>query len=468
MTAPPRTSAPTVIVIGGGLAGMAAAVALQSVGCTVTILEASRRLGGRAGSFKDPQTGEEIDSCQHVLLGCCTNLQDFYKRIGCDSLIRFQHAINFISDDGRHHTLGATPGLPAPLHLGPSFLGFGALTLQERLAAAKAMLAMTATTPAALSGLADVPFGDWLEEHAQPDSLVAKLYDPVLISALNEDTRKASSAYAIHVFQGSLLSNSRGIILGVPTVPLSRLYDRPFCRDIRTGARVGEVIYDGATATGIRLTDGELLQADAIILATGHQTAARLAASAPVRDGRFANLDGLQSVPILGAYLRFDRPILSRPHAAFLSGPLQWVFKDAANGCILHGVISAAREWAGRPKEECLDAFVAQLRRLLPAARSATLEYGTVVVEKRATFSAVPGVDAFRPAQAPPADGIGNLFLAGDYTRTGWPATMEGAVRSGYLAADAAAGLLLKKPVPSFLMKDLPPQWPMRIIQSRA
>jgi zeta-carotene desaturase len=148
------------------------------------------------------------------------------------------------------------------------------------------------------------------------------------------------------------------------------------------------------------------------------------------------------------------------PHVALIDGPLQWLFRKDAEGRSLHGVISAARAWVGRPKEECLALFEGQVRSLFPAARDAQLERGVVVVEKRATFSPLPGVDRHRPPQAPPADGIGNLFLAGDYTLTGWPATMEGAVRSGYLAADA----VLRRNA-SFIVPDLRTQWPSRVLR---
>src|SRR4051794_35127198 len=197
-----------VVVIGGGLAGMSAAVALADAGLSVTLLEARRSLGGRAGSFEDPQTGETLDNCQHVLLGCCTNLVDLYRRIGALDQIRYDRVIRFLDADGRAHGLSGTPGLPAPLHLGPSLLTFGALTWGERVALSRAMLAMVRLGDDGRLALADVAFGEWLDQHNQPASLVRKLYDPVLISALNEETRRASAAYAIQVFQGSLLSNS--------------------------------------------------------------------------------------------------------------------------------------------------------------------------------------------------------------------------------------------------------------------
>lgn len=456
---PPKS----VIVVGGGLAGMAAAVALESAGVSVTLIEARRRLGGRAGSHRDPGSDAEIDNCQHVMLGCCTSLRDFYRRVGAAGLIRFQRSINFMDKRGRVWALRATPGLPAPLHLGLSFARFGALTLAERASAARAMLEMMRLGHSGREALGDTAFGDWLDEHRQPASLVEKLYAPVLIGALNEDTRRANAAHAIHVFQDALLRNRLGYVMGVSSVPLSRLYERLPCRDVRAGERVSELIFESPwRVAGVRLAGGGELRADAVILAAGYHAAMRWAPpDAGATDSRFAGLSKLQSVPILGSYLRFDRPILGVPHAALLRGPLQWVFRDQEDPRVLHGVISAARAWVDVTRDEALARFVGQLGTLLPAARGAKLEYGTVVIEKRATFAALPGVDRHRPAQAPPAAGVQGLYLAGDYTRTGWPATMEGAVRSGYLAAEAITGF-------RFVCEGLTAEWPARALSRSA
>ena len=458
-----------VIVVGGGLAGMAAAVALESVGAAVTLLEARKRLGGRAGSFEDPQSGQELDNCQHVLLGCCTNLLDFYRRIGASHLIRFERAIHLRDHDGRRHDLAAVPGLAAPLHLGWSMLHFSALTWRERTQAVKAMLAMMRLGRAGRAKLADVPFGQWLDEHRQSAGVVRKLYDTVLVGALNEETRAASAEYAIKVFQDSLLAHSRGYAMGVPTCTLSQLYATLPCRDARLGVRAAGLAFDsGDNGTpprvrGVELQSGEVLEADAVVLATNHHTVPKwIPPDLLARDPRFAGLAKLESVPILGVHLSFDRPVMTDPHAALLDGPLQWVFRKDAGGRKLHGVISAARDWVDRPRDEMLKLFEAQIRETLPGARDAKLEEDAVIViEKRATFSPAPGVDRLRPTQAPPPGGIADLYLAGDYTQTGWPATMEGAVRSGYLAADAVLGRSANE---SFVVADLPLQWPARLL----
>ncbi|HEY7091196.1 MAG TPA: FAD-dependent oxidoreductase, partial [Tepidisphaeraceae bacterium] len=213
MTAATESSV-AVVVIGGGLAGMAVAVALESAGVRVTLLEARRFLGGRAGSFEDPQTGEQLDNCQHVLLGCCTNLIDFYHRIGAGKLIRFDRVIRFRDQNGRPHDLSGVNGLPAPLHLGPSLIRFNALTLAERVSLSRAMLAMGQLDAAQRDALADMPFGEWLDAHDQPDSLIRKFYDVLVISGLNEQTRRVSAAYAIQLFKESLLVNAAGYVVG--------------------------------------------------------------------------------------------------------------------------------------------------------------------------------------------------------------------------------------------------------------
>jgi squalene-associated FAD-dependent desaturase len=469
------TGSARVVVVGGGLAGMAAAVALDSAGVAVTLVEARGSLGGRAGSFVDPRTGEDLDNCQHVLLGCCTNLQDFYRRIGAADLIRYDRTIRMANARGRTYELFGVRGLPAPLHLAPAMLRFSVLSVRERLTVGRAMSAMLRLGRAGRAALADTSFGDWLDAHGQPASLDAKLYDPVLVGALNEQTRRASAAYAIQVFQDSLLAHSAGYVVGVPACPLGELYGRLPVADVRFGTRVRRLTFacgtaapaapqpQAATVNGVELSTGEVIPASAVVLATGHHTARRsVPDDAAATDVRFARLHELEDVPILGVHLWFDRPVLPHPHVALLAGPLQWLFRKDAAGRSLHGVISAAREWVGRPHDECLALFERQVRSTLPAARDAELIRGVVVVEKRATFAPVPGVDAIRPDQAPPPGGIGGLYLAGDYTRTGWPATMEGAVRGGYLAADAVLAATGGR---SFVVPDLPRQWPARLAE---
>jgi hypothetical protein len=332
------------------------------------------------------------------------------------------------------------------------------------------MLAMMRLGRDGRTRLADTSFGDWLDRHAQPGSLVRRFYDAIIVSALNEETRRASAEYAIAVFQDSLLAHAEGYVIGIPTCTLGELYAKFPCCDVRLGARMTALRFSRSDVTGIELTGGETIYADAIVLATNHHAITKWLPDKLVQsDARFAGLERLQSVPILGAHLWFDRPVMSESHDALMTGPLQWIFRKDESGAAVHGVISAARAWVDRSKDEMLRLFESQLRDVLPAARRAKLVRGVIVIEKRATFSPVPGVERYRPSQAPPPGGIQKLFLAGDYTQTGWPATMEGAVRSGYLAAEA----ILTRFAPnaarrSFLVGDLSPQWPARVLGRRA
>jgi zeta-carotene desaturase len=389
---------------------MAAAVALESAGAFVTLLEARSTLGGRAGSFVDPQTGEKLDNCQHVLLGCCTNLIDFYRRIGASDRITWERRVHYMDERGKRFDLWGVRNAPAPLNLGPSLAAFAALTVRERAALVRAMLAMSWMGVEGRMTLANTPFGRWLDEQAQPESLVSRFYDPIVVSGLNEETRLASARYAIQIFQDALLANARGYIVGLPNCPLEQLYSTLTCADVRLGARVAGLRFARGAVTGVELVDGQILDADVVVLATNYHAAARWVPDELTgRDARFAHLEKLHSVPILGAHLWFDRPVLDTSHVAFMSGPLQWLFRKDADGRAVHGVISAARSWVNRPKNECLELFERQIRSTIPAADRAKLLRGVIVIEKRATFSPVPGADHLRPRQSATPGGIGNL-----------------------------------------------------------
>lgn len=461
----PKNNPSRVVVVGGGLAGMATAAALHSAGANVTLFEARRELGGRASSFQDAQTGELLDNCQHVLLGCCTNLLDLYRRMGVTEKIQWQRTVHYLDADGREFNLWAVGHLPAPLHLGLSMALFSALGVRDRMAMTRAMLAMLRMGPAGRQRLEGQAFGDWLGHFGQSDRLIQRFYDPVLISALNEDTRVVSAKYAIQVYQDAMLGHRNGYVVGLPGCPLEELYAGRPCPDVRLNSRVAEIIFNNGAACGVRLSGGEQIAADAVVLATNHHAISRwIPADLFALDRRFAGLDKLQTVPILGVHLWFDRPVMRQTHAALFEGPLQWLFRKDSQGRVLHGVISAARNWVDTPHPVAMEAFASQLNRLF-SKYGAVITRGRIVVEKRATFSPLPGSDDLRPMQSPPPGGIGNLYLAGDYTRTDWPATMEGAVRSGYLAAEAVMkNLQPDRPATRFLVPDLSPEWPARLL----
>jgi len=456
---------PHIIIIGGGLAGIACATALAAHPLRITLIESRSSLGGRASSFIDPDSGEEIDNCQHVLVGCCTNLLDLYKRLNVSDKIAWSNAIHFLDPHGRQHNLKSTPGLPAPLQFAPAFATYGLFTLKEKIAVNRAMRAALSIGKSGREKLTDLPFGEWLDQHNQPASLIPKYYEPILLGALNENIRAASTKYALQVFQDAMLAHRRGALFGVATCPLSQLYKNlPANITVQLNTRADEILFDANRATGIKLRDGRTLFADAVVLATNHHAVQRwIPAQLAATDSRFAGLSQINAAPILGTHLVFDRPVMHQSHVALIAGPLQWLFKKDPDGRVLAGVISAAQKWVEVPREKALQEFVAHIKQMFPAARDANLLRGTTVIERRATISPVPGIDKLRPQQSPPAGGLSNLYLAGDYTQTHWPSTMEGAVRAGYLAAEALLQQLNATPT-RLLIPDLPIEWPARLL----
>ncbi|MEI8194435.1 MAG: hydroxysqualene dehydroxylase HpnE, partial [Phycisphaerae bacterium] len=482
---------PRVLIIGGGLAGMAAAAALEQAGCRVTLVEARHALGGRAGSFSDPESGQLLDSSQHVLLGCCVNLLDLYRRLGVADKIHWQRQVHFLkvpaaaahpsqqrAQPVRRYDLWGLGALPAPLHMGLAFAGFGLLSVGERLALVRAMLAMLRLGKAGREDLEQLSFGVWLAQHNQPAALTHKFYEPVLISALNIPCERASAKYAIQVFQDALLGHNRGYVVGLAACPLEELYGQLPVGDVRLNSRVAGLLWDGLRVSGVKLQNGEELAADAVVLATNYPSVIKWVADLPIAathpDERLRGLREIQSVPILGAHLWFDRPVMTEPALAIveetsgLGGGLQWLFRKDDTGCAVQGVISAATEYVDRPRDETVAQLARQVVQIWSARAAGKgeatpqLVRGSIVIEKRATFAPLPGVDKLRPLHGPGTVGVRGLYLAGDYTKTDWPATMEGAVRSGYLAAEAVLADAEGQPHHRFLVEDLPVQWPAR------
>jgi squalene-associated FAD-dependent desaturase len=430
---------PSVVIIGAGLAGLAAATALAGRGFRVTLLESRSRLGGRASSFTDVASGQLVDTCQHVSMGCCTNLAHFCRTVGIANHLRPQPCLYFMTPDRRVSRFQA--GLwPAPFHLARSFLGAHYLTPVEKLRAAWGLACLRRTSPEA-----DPPFLDWLNRHGQTPRLVDRFWGLVLVSALNETPDRIGLCYARKVFMDGFLRHRRGFEIEVPAVPLGELYGR----ELQDWLERHEVrLLINTAATCLRITaghvecaelrgDSEPLAADWFVSTVPFDRLLDLLPAEVVEShAYFANLRRLESSPITSVHLWYDRPVLELPHVVLIDSVGQWVFNrgEVATGeFYVQVVVSAARQFRGLGHEEVRRRMVEELARLFLAATPAALLRARVVTEHAATFSAVPGVDQWRPAQESP---ISNLFVAGDWTATGWPATMEGAVRSGYLAAE--------------------------------
>jgi squalene-associated FAD-dependent desaturase len=445
-----------VIVIGGGLAGLAAGVALAESGWQVRLFEQRPFLGGRATSYVLPD-GEHVDNCQHVTLGCCTNLDDFYRRVGSANKIKFFDRLLFLDPQGRHGEMQAGM-LPAPFHMTGSFAKFAPLTLNDKLSITRAMLAILRTSghPRDLDEATPISMLDWLHRLRQTKGAIDRFWRVVLVSALDEELDKTDARYGIDVFWKAFLSNRTGYRMGVPIVPLADLYDGCMRTieqkggEVQLRSLVRAVRIENGTVTSVKFDNDREESADTYIFAVPHVTFAELLPGEICQsDPVFRNLKNLNDAPITGVHFWFDREVTKEPFITLLDTTTQWVFnktalygptansengKNRTNGQYLQLVISASYDLLQKPRQEIIDLCLKELRQALPAARDANLVKATVIKEVAATFSPAPGVDRWRPKQE---TSIRKLFLAGDWTSTGWPATMEGAVRSGYLAAEA-------------------------------
>jgi squalene-associated FAD-dependent desaturase len=473
-------SSKSVIVIGGGLAGLSAAVALAEAGYRITLLEKRPFLGGRATSYILP-SGDHVDNCQHVTLGCCTNLDDFYKRAGAGGKIKFYDRLIFSAPDGQRGEMHSS-WLPAPLHVAPSFATFPLLNWADKRAIGSLLMSIMRSggRPAdlllAAAGVRPSMM-EWLRKHKQTEQAIRRFWGVVLISALDELLERTDAQYGVDVFWKAFLANRTGYRIGIPTVPLADLYAG--CRDnlISRGGEVrlratirGLEITDGAIR-GVAFESGEVLRADYYLTAVPQDVLlellpTELTAGQPV----FENLKQLKTTPITGVHLWFDRVVMDEPFLTLVDTTTQWIFNKnllyggaPSTGQYLQLVISASYDLVQRTRQEIVDLCLAEVRRAIPAAREAKLVKSTVIKETAATFSPEPGCDRWRPAAESPVRG---LFLAGDWTATGWPATMEGAVRSGYLAAEALTDADGRRQ--SFLKADLPVEGISKLFAGRA
>ncbi len=444
-----------IAVIGGGLAGLASAAAARQAGVEVDLFEARRRLGGRAGSFRDPASGDLVDRCQHVSMGCCTNLADFCRRTGIDACFRRHRRLTFIGPDGRPHTIAAAAWLPAPLHLLPGLLRLGYLGLADRWRIVRTLVRLARWEKI---GDDDVTIGSWLVQQGQSEQAVQRFWSVVLVSALGETLDRASLAAAQKVFVDGFLAHRRAYELLVPDVPLSEIYDRRLANwladagvRLHLGARVRRIEGDASQAAGLSVDDGPLRPFDSFILAVPWRIAADLL-SPPLRAAipALEIARGFPAAPITAVHLWFDRPIMPWEQAVLVGRLSQWVFHHSP-GHYYQVVISGSHRLEGRDRQEIVNEVCEELQALWPQAREATRIGWRIVTEPEAVFSCRPGLDAQRPSQQTP---ISNLFLAGDWTQTGWPATMEGAVRSGYLAVQRLLQTLGRRE--TILVPDLP------------
>lgn len=436
-----------VAVLGAGLAGLSTAVQLVKRGAKVTLVEKRPFAGGRAFSFLDAKSGAEIDNGQHVFLACCTALIDFIRTVGAWERVRLQRRARttFIDlDTGRRHVLGEA-FLPAPLHLGPSLLTFGALTWGERFAVLRAGTALDNMSEVDLVALDAMSFEAWLLQRGQSPRAIERFWNIVILATLNCPVSKVSAMQAAFVFREGFLASRSGLRVAYAKGGLSEIFGRPAVawlhgQGVETlfGRGVTALHFENGRVARAALGEGGAVEADAFVSAMPHTALWKLLPDA-LRDHAFFHpLEHLGTSPIVNVHLFFDRPVMDVEFAALLGGRVQWVFNHAMMGDPPSNHVampfSGAQEYVDMPREAIVDLALADLRRAFPAAGEAKLLHSSVIKEMEATFAAAPGTKSARlTAQTP----IENLFLAGDFTNTGWPSTMEGAVRSGLLAAAA-------------------------------
>jgi squalene-associated FAD-dependent desaturase len=447
-----RSRGVRVAVVGGGLAGITAALDCAELGAQVTLLESRPRLGGAAYSVE--RHGLHVDNGQHVFLRCCTAYRGLLRRLGALDAVRLQPRLEIpVLAPGRATLWLRRSNLPAPAHVAPSLMTYKLLSIAERISVARAMAALRHVDPE--DPAADCRrFGDWLREHGQNDHAVERLWGLIGRPTLNLAPEEASLAQAAYVFKTALLESAPAGDVGWARVPLSAIHDvAARCAlsragvEIHTRRRAEAISRDEGGHFEIEVSAGPTLHTDAVVLAVPHD---RVPGILPSGANVPAGIENLGTSPIVNLHVVYDRRVLEYPFAAGADTPVQWVFdrtesSGLATGQYLAVSLSAAEVESRMTVDELRERFIQALSELLPAARSATVQRFFVTREHTATFRATPGARAFRPG---PQTSVPGLALAGSWTNTGWPATMEGAVRSGAAAArEAIASLAAAAPI---------------------
>lgn len=440
-----------IAVVGGGLSGLAAGCELADRGHRVTVYEKRPWAGGKTYSFASGRTGEAVDNGQHIFMNCTTEYVGFLRRLGTLGLTRRQRRlrVQVFDADGRRAVLAAS-GLPAPLHMGLSFARYRHVPLSERLRIGRTMLAAYRMRQSEAESLNVMSFAEWLRARGETDRAIREFWDFMLIPTLNCRSEDASAEAALFVLREGFLKSSTSAAIGIPAAGLSVLHVDPAVRyirsrggEVRTGAGVRELETDGERAVAVALDSGEREPCEGAVVAVDPHAVAALVGEGWAEREPFRSIAAMRSSPIVNLHFWLDRPVAPFSFAAFVGSELQWVFnrsrlgREPGPGEHLVVSLSAAVEYMPLTKLQLRERFLPQLQRALPAVAGAELLDFVVIKEPAATFIPSPGLR--RPG---PETQIANLVLAGAYTATGWPATMESAVRGGLAAARELHGRL--------------------------
>jgi squalene-associated FAD-dependent desaturase len=438
-----------VIVIGGGFAGLSAATLLADRGFQVTVLEGRQTLGGRAYSFNDPQTGDSVDNGQHLFMGCYFETLAFLRRIDSAHLLKLQSnlEVDFLGDNGRRSRLACLP-LASPWHLLSGLMRLSTLSWADRFRLLFVRSAL-ARAPRERAELDRITIDQWLDSCHQSPRAKRYLWNLIAIAAINEEPTIAAASGFVEVLRRAFFDDWSASRLGFSVTGLTDLYV-PAAREfiekrggkVLTKSPVQRIELRENRATGVALREGGRLTADWVVSTVQAPALLKilpkeLAQNEPV----FQNLEKLRYSPIISIHLWFDRPITSRKFVGLLDTHIQWLFNKAqifqkATPGYVSLVISGAHAFVDWPEKRLLTLALEELRRLMPEAREAVLGRSLVIKEQTATLSPVPGTEALRPEHQSP---IPNLLLAGDWTRTGLPATIESACVSGHACANLIA-----------------------------
>lgn len=430
-----------VVIVGGGLAGLATAESLARVYSSdleIIILEAKRTTGGRAGSFQDSETGETVDYCQHVAMGCCTNFLALLERQGLDGQVHRYTRLQFFHPDYPASIFAPSRWLPAPFHLLPAFSSLRYLNRVQQRQIKYALFCLFRTGS---EDVGDALAEPWLESHGQDDSTIRDFWSVIVVSALGESIERVSLAAVRKVFIDGFAGARGASDVIVPKRPLADLVGGQLTAsieqlgvEVKTGCMVRRV----SAEKDVVLADGSVLPADHVVVAVPWHTVNNLVP--PDAAGQLESLATSPASPISGLHLWFDRQITDLPHAVLVGTVAQWVFRQpwenerSRTGFYYQVVISASQSARCLPRQELIEIVLRELHHAFPQAHGAKLVKSKIVTDPKSVFSITPQFEELRPTSR---THLPWLHLAGDWIATGWPATMESAVISGRMAASS-------------------------------